>query len=351
MTKLSAADQIRKKQRIKELLADIVTNLKDYFDELQMKKFGGISRYVVLNRVDSIEMIGSKGLKLVKAEFNTDLGSLNLAIAIKNFQTYEEALNNKILTERLVERLRHTGILTPRVIFEYEKTLVYEGIQGKSFHDSSLDEMLKLTLAGDAIARFHTPELRPVDPERYVYLTKKVLKELKISTDSKNRLVEKGGALLERILRYSSGTAAFGDFHPGNLLFSEEREQYVQPWLIDPEYAEAARAADRFEDIGTFFVKAAIDHFLKDNNLQRFRENQIIPFIQGYDHFLNHYGLSMYEIYKANQEEALCFHLGLSTLLEALFIQRRVDLNNEIALKRYTGCIKTSLHIWDSGLN
>lgn len=349
MTELSAADQIRKKQRINELLGTIVENLKDYFHELEEKKFGTHSRYVVLNKIDSIHMIGSKGLQLVKAEFNSELGSLDLAIAIKTFATIEEAMHNKVLTNNLAERLQNTGILTPRVIFEHDKLLVYEGIQGESFHDSPLEIKLKLTLAGDALARYHSTELLPVDPERYVYLTKMVLKELKLPRDRKNRLVEMGGSLLNKVLRYNSGTAAFGDYHVGNILFSQEGEQ-IQPWLIDPEYAESTRAADRMEDIGTFFVKSAVECFIEDNNLKKLRDEQLLTFIQGYDHYLNHYGLSMYEIYQGGHEEALVFHLGLSTLMEALFIQKRADLKNEEILKRYAGCVATTLHVWKNGL-
>jgi hypothetical protein len=273
-----------------------------------------------------------------------------LAIAIKTFNTIEEALYNKVLTNRLAERLQNTGILTPRVIFEHDKLLVYEGIQGESFHDSPLDIKLKLTLAGDALARYHSTELRPVDPERYVYLTKMVLKELKLPPDRKNRLVEMGGALLNKVLHSNSGTAAFGDYHAGNILFSQDGNQSIQPWLIDPEYAESTRAADRMEDIGTFFVKRAVDCFLEENNLQKLRDEQLITFIQGYDHFLSHYGLSMYEIYQGGHEEALVFHLGLSTLLEALFIQKRADLKDEMVLKRYAGCVATTLHVWKNGL-
>ena len=47
----SAADRVRRKQRIKQILAEIVENLKDYFDELQIKEFGEKSRFVVLNGI------------------------------------------------------------------------------------------------------------------------------------------------------------------------------------------------------------------------------------------------------------------------------------------------------------
>lgn len=353
MTELSAADQIRKKQRIKQVLADIVENLKDYFDEIQIKKFGQKSRFIVLNDITSIKKIGSKGLQLVKANFNSEQGSLTLAIAIKRFTTPDEALANKLLTNRLAVKLKDTGIFTPRVIFEHGTTLIYEGILGESFFDSELERNYKLILSGDALGRYHTPETRTVDPQRYIGLTKMVLKDLQLQSDQRNTFVRRASDLLNGVLKYSSGTASFGDFHQGNIIFSVENdgsEDKVYTWLIDPEYAELEqKTADRMEDIGTFFLHTAIDSFEQNGNLTSFR-GELLPFFQGYDNFLSYYGLSLFDIYEGEHEEALSYHLGLNVLLEALFLQRKGSLEAQPIYDRWLLCLNLANYLWTVGI-
>jgi hypothetical protein len=347
------AEEIRKKQRIKHLLAEIVENLRFYFNELQLKKFGQKSRFVVLNNISNIHMIGSKGLNLVTASFNSELGSLTLRIAIKRFNSIDEAMKNKVLTNRLAKKLRTTGVLTPRVIFEHGTTLIYEGIQGDSFHDSNIDYEYKLQLAGSVLSQYHSGDQRPVDPQRYVFLIKTVLEELQLPQERLHKFVSRAGVLANQVLIYNSGTASFGDFHPGNILFSVEEaepgKKRVQTWLIDPEYAEEAKTADRMEDIGTFFLHSAIDTFTKDDNLKSLRKD-LQPFFEGYDRFLSQHGSSLYKMYKGNHEGALSFHLGLNVLLEALFIQKKGNLNNDTIFNRWSNCIALSNYLWKYGL-
>ncbi|MFX0171820.1 MAG: hypothetical protein ACFE9L_07870 [Candidatus Hodarchaeota archaeon] len=350
---MDPAEEIRKKQRLKHLLAEIVENLRFYFNELQLKKFGQKSRFVILNDISNIHMVGSKGLNLVTASFNSELGNLILRIAIKRFSSVDEALQNKLLTNQLAEKLRGTGVYTPRVIFEHGQTLIYEGIQGESFYDSKIDEEFKLRLAGNALSRYHSADLRPVDPQRYVFLIGNVLKELQLPQERLKKFIDRARALSGQILIYNSGTASFGDFHPGNILFSVEEaetgEKRVQTWLIDPEYAEEVKTADRMEDIGTFFLHSAIDTFTKKDNLKSLRK-ELQPFFEGYDRYLSQYGSSIYEIYKGNHEGALSFHLGLNVLLEALFIQKKGNLNNDTIFNRWSNCIALSNYLWKYGL-
>ncbi|MHA2245681.1 MAG: hypothetical protein ACXADY_12015 [Candidatus Hodarchaeales archaeon] len=346
-----AADMIRRKQRIKHLLAEIVESLKDYFDELQLKKFGQKSRFVVLNDINSIHKIGSKGLQLVTAVFNSELGSLTLTIAIKSFVSTEETLQNKILTNKLADKLKDTGVLTPRVIFDHGTMLIYEGIQGETFFDSTINEDIKLRLSGEALSKFHSSELRPVDKTRYLFILKTVFKDLIIPAERKKDFIDLASKNLALVLRYSSGTASFGDFHPGNILFSTEIEngnKVIQTWLIDPEYTEEEKSSDRMEDIGTFFLHSAIDHFDKEGNLQTFRM-EIQPFIEGYERYLSAYSLSLTEIYK-EYELALSFHLGLNVLLESLFMQKRANMDDETAFDRMATCVALANHCWNIGL-
>lgn len=351
----SAADEIRRKQRIKQVLAEIVENLKDYFDELQIKEFGKKSRFVVLNRISSIHMVGSKGLQLVTADFNSEQGSLILKIAIKKFPSSEEALQNKILTNHLASKLKDTGVLTPRVIFEHGPILIYEGIKGESFYDSDLNSEVKLLLTGEALSKFHSEILRPIEKERYVFLLKKTIHDLIIPEERKKDFINLASSLFAKVLSsngHSGGTTGFGDFHPGNVLFSIEKDgngnKKIQTWLIDPEYVEEEQSADRMEDVGTFFLHSAIDNFNRDGNLQAFRK-EVQPFIEGYERYLSSLELSINDIYE-NYESALSFHLGLNVLLEGLFLQKRANMDNEVAFDRMATCIALANYCWKEGL-
>ncbi|MFX1283073.1 MAG: hypothetical protein ACFFB5_05425 [Promethearchaeota archaeon] len=355
MDNLSPADKVRRKQQIKHLLAEIVENLKDYFDELQLKEFGQKSRFVVLNDIQAVHKIGSKGLQLVTADFNSELGSLTLTIAIKSFDSPDEALRNKILTNRLSKKLKDTGVLTPRVIFEYGSILIYEGIQGKSFYDSEINPELKLLLTGEALSKYHSTVLKPMQKERYVFILKKTFQDIVMPKERKEAFIDLASKSLSKILRYSSGTAGtagFGDFHQGNVLFSFEKDgsdkKRIQVWLIDPEYVEEEQSADRMEDIGTFFLHSAIDNYDNDGNLYTFWR-EIQPFIEGYERNLSAVGLSLNEIYR-NYEAALAFHLGLNVLLEGLFLQKRANMDDETAFDRMATCVALANYCWKIGL-
>jgi hypothetical protein len=347
---LSAAEKIRKKQRLKVILAEIVENLKDYFDELQVRKFGRKSRFIVLTDIAQVHKIGSKGLNLVIADFNSELGTMRLSIAIKRFSSTNEALKNKLLTERLSQRLDGTGVSTPRVVFENGPMLIYEGIQGDTFYDSTLlDQNSKLKLAGEALAKYHTVVLRKVDPERYFFLLQQTLKTLALPLEEKSNLISIAEKHLSIISSYSSGTAIFGDFHQGNILFSSENGK-IKTWLIDPEYVEEERTADRMEDTATFFLRTAIDHFETRNSLTGFRK-KILPFFEGYAAYLNQSNLSLNKIYQAQVEAAFAFHLGLCSLLESLFVKQLGDMNNKSIIDRFNSCLSLAKHCWTTGLD
>lgn len=346
---LSAAEKIRKKQRLKLILAEIVENLKDYFDELQLRKFGQTSRFIVLTDIAQVHKIGSKGLNLVIADFNSELGTMRLSIAIKRFSSADEAIKNRLLTERLSQRLDGTGVSTPRVIFENGPMLVYEGIPGETFYDSTLlEQEAKLKLAGEALAKYHTIVLKQVDPERYFFLLQKTLNSLELPFKEKNSLISMAEKHLSIISNYISGTAIFGDYHQGNILFSKENGN-IRTWLVDPEYLEKEHTADRMEDIATFFLKPAIEYFEKRNNLSGFRK-EILPFFEGYANYLNQFNLSFNQIYQAQVEAAFAFHLGLCSLLESLFVKQLGDLSIKSIRNRFNSCLSLTKHCWITGL-
>ncbi len=347
---LDAAENIRRKQRLKQALAEIVENLKGYFNELQVKKFGKTSRFIVLTDIAQIHKIGSKGLNLVIADFNSELGTMRLSIAIKQFDDQEEAFRNKILTDRLANRLNDTGILTPRVIFENGSTLIYEGISGDTFFDSTLlEQEAKLKLAGEALAKYHTVKLRRLDAERYFFLLQKTLDAIELPLEDKTYLISIAEKHLATLSQYSSGTAIFGDFHQGNILFSGSNGE-ILTWLIDPEYVEEEQTADRMEDIATFFLRPSIEHYETRRSLKGFRK-KILSFFEGYASYLNQADLSFGKIYLGQVEATFAFHLGLCSLLESLFVKKLGDMNNQSIINRFNSCIALTKHCWEKGLD
>jgi hypothetical protein len=102
------------------------------------------------------------------------------------------------------------------------------------------------------------------------------------------------------------------------------------------------------EDVGTFFLHSAIDSFNIHANLQTFRK-EVQAFIEGYERYLSSVQLSLNDIYE-DYESVLSFHLGLNALLEGLFLQKRANMNDEIAFDRMATCIALANYCWREGL-
>jgi hypothetical protein len=358
----NTVEKIRIKQRYIQLLSDLLEEFKDYVIEATRKEFGEPSRFVNLTKIKSIEKIGSKGLQLVTAQFHTELGDINLSIAIKEFSSREEARKNIKLTKLITKRLKtispkekkHTRVLTPRVLKQQGSTLIYEGIKGASFKESNLDNINKFQLAGAALAKYHATEVKSADPNRYLFLLKGVLEQLPVPTTRKSKFLKRAADLLETsVSLIDSGTAGFGDFHRENVMFSEfkdvDGEIIIQTWLIDPEYAEEERNADRMEDIATFFLQLGLNYYIKDKNLEKLK-NDLKHFFKGYDYYLDMFNLSLNKIYRSKQESSFEFHLGLSGLLEALYSIKRDNLDDQATLDRISLCLKFTNHCWTKGL-
>jgi hypothetical protein len=344
------------------MLSDLLENFKDYINEIARQKFGNVPRFVVLNNISTVEKIGRKGLQLVKAQFHSELGNIDLAIAIKEFDSPEEALKNTELTNLISNRLKpnspeekkYLNVSTPRVLLQHDTTLIYEGIQGASFTESELDYFHKLQLAGIALSKFHSSETKSASPKRYIHILKSVLGDLPIPTERRNKYFDKAATMLESSVELiNSGTAGFGDFHQENIMFSEEISgKSVKAWLIDPEFAEDEKArVDRMEDIGTFFLHTAINYYTKENSLKRLK-NDLQYFFKGYNSYLRIYKLSLDKIYTSKHEKSFLFHLGLNALLEALFTVSKGSkdqIDDQITLERISLCLMLANHSWTKG--
>jgi hypothetical protein len=357
----TAASKIWKKQHYQRLLSKLLDNLRNNIDEITQKRFGQPARFVSLTNIKTVKKIGVKGLQLVTASFHTELGNIALSIAIKEFDNTEEATRNTDLTKLCIQRLKSTSfaekgkinVSIPTVLFQRGKLLVYEGIQGQSFLESKLDYQSKLQLTGSALAKYHSAELKSANPKRYLLLLKKVLQQLPVPKERKVKYFNSAANMLENsVPLINSGTAGFGEFRQSNIIFSEEKDQkgekFILTWLIDPEYVEMEKNADRMEDIATFFLRQAVKYYSNKGNLEEIR-NDLQNFFEGYNSYLNIHGVSMNKIYGNSREESFAFHLGLNALLEALFIFKRDKIEQQ-ELDRISTCLGLTNYCWKNGL-
>lgn len=351
---ISAADSIRLKQHYRHLLAETVESLKFYFQLIAKNTFGEECRFIVLTDISSINKIGRTGLQLVTATFNTELGELTLTLAIKEFSTPNEAYRNMELTNLLKKRLskssrkelKNLNISTPEVIYHFNSTLIYEGIKGKTFSEVIEDEdkSWPYQLTGQALAKYHSKELKSAKPRRYLFLLKSVVDKLPIPAEYKKLLINLAADQIAKLPFYNVGTASFGDFHGENIMFSVE-EKLVKTWLIDPEFVEKEKKADRMEDIATFFLHKAIDIYKngKDFNIMK---KEFLWVIDGYNEYLNRFELSVDQIYESKEIYSFKFHLGLNALLEALF-----TINNDPEnFERIKDCLGLTNHLWSKAI-
>lgn len=342
----------------KHLLVDFIEQFRWYLDEVTVKLYGTESRYLTLTSVDFINKVGRNGLELVTAKYQSDVGILEIILAIKEFSSSEEAENNYIMTELLQKRLKRKNIekekqlkvATPRIIFQKGNTLVYEGIKSNSFNETTLPWDVKNYLAGQALAKYHGIIFKSISPLRYSHLLNSTLKQLPIDNDFKKQYIQLASNLLEQLPVYYTGTASFGDFHEENILFSiNENTNKIIVWLIDPEYVEQLskkNRADRMEDIATFFLNRAIETFSRDGNLNEMQRDKN-AFFDGYNNYLEIYGKSLEILYENKQEKSFLFHLGLNALLEALFILRMGKNIPKEELDRSFIALKLAIFTWN----
>lgn len=342
----------------KHLLADFLEQFRWYLDEIAVKLYGKESKYLTLSCIDFVEKIGRNGLELVTAKYQSDVGTLELILAIKEFSTPREARDNYLMTLLLQKRLklneiekeRNIKVLTPRILFQKGNSLVYEGIKGNSYRETTLPWDVKNNLAGQALAKYHGNIFKSISPIRYSHLLNSTLKQLPIENDFKKQYIQLASDLLEKLPVYYTGTAPFGDFHEENILFSiNETTKRIIAWLIDPEYVEHVskkNRADRMEDISTFFLNKAIEIFSRDGNLKEMERDKV-EFFNGYNNYLGIYEKSLDILYENKAEKSFLFHLGLNSLLEALYILRNSDNVPKSEVDRSFICLKLAIYSWN----
>ena len=301
---------------MQEIMSEFIETHKLGY-KIARKKLGLTPKFLVLENILSITKLGKTGILLLKVKFNTDEGPFDGSLAIKEFSSPQEAQKLVQINEWLMKRIQNNPrVHIPQIFSAGGNFIVYEGIEGESFQESKLQNIIKLRLAGNALATYHTPYANPVNTDRYNVLLLKMVQGLPISEDRKHKLQSFGISLLYYYYKNYSGVNSYGDFHPGNIMLSDDGET---AYLIDPEFVEPNIGADRFEDIANFFVFDAYLEFLNKESLNETFE-KIKIFLDSYNQFLKHYDNSLEQIYANTHWLAMLFHLGLVSLLKGAVV-------------------------------
>ena len=317
--------RIRIKNRMQEIMSEFIETHKLGY-KIARQKLGLTPKFLVLENILSLSKLGKTGILLLKVKFNTDEGPFDGSLAIKEFSDPQEAHKLVQINDWLMKRIQNNPrVHIPQIFSAGGNFIVYEGIDGESFQESPLQSIIKLKLAGNALATFHTPYSNPVNINRYSGLLHKMVRGLPIAPDRQHKLLSFGQSLLYYYQKNYSGVNSYGDFHPGNIMLSDDGET---AYLIDPEFVEAEIGADRFEDISNFFIFDAYIEFLNKESLSTTFE-QINLFIESYNQFLRHYDSSLEQIYANTHWLALLFHLGLVALLKgAVVVQSMKNMDS-----------------------
>ena len=348
----NSAEEIRKKQKLKSILSIIGESLKEYFiakiNEIMSKK----PNYITITSISAEERGTSKSkVYYVSYHLNTDLGEFEIPLAVK-FASSQERFEKEIANYQIFQNLplRYPLVNIPDMIYKSPSTrcIIYEGIKGTSFRESTLDKNYKHQLAGQVLAAFHGTKKERINIEPY----KKILLYL-ISVMNDETIEQR---LLDNFLPYLvslesalGGTIIHGDYHQGNLLFKDssdtlpktgKNKSNVSVYLIDTEFATPSR--DRFEDIGTFYAKPMLKEYLKFESVNNTLSN-IKMFVEGYNLALRELGATfkLGDLYPKGI--TLPFHLAFYFLYEiteqitekGLYldytdIQKRVELIDKI---------------------
>ena len=317
--------RIRLRNRMQEIMSEFIETHKLGY-KIARQKLGLTPKFLVLENILSLSKLGKTGILLLKVKFNTDEGPFEGSLAIKEFSSPEEAQKLVQINDWLMRRIQNNPrVHIPQIFSAGGNFIVYEGIDGESFQESTLQPLIKLRLAGNALATFHTPYSSPVNFNRYYGLLLKMIQGLPISEDRKHKLQSFGLSFLYYYQKNYSGVNSYGDFHPGNIMLSDDGET---AYLIDPEFVEGDIGADRFEDVSNFFVFDAYMEFLNKESLNTTFE-QINLFLDSYNQFLRHYDTSLEQIYANTHWLAMLFHLGLVSLLKgAVVVQSMKNMDS-----------------------
>ncbi len=326
--------------QIQKTLQKIVHSFDDYFIDYCTDYFGKRPKTIDFTNFRVEQKLGVTGIRLVKVKITTNLGTVEGSLAVKIYENVKDAQNMVQKIDILLNRVFNFavyGIATPQVIFHRDSVVIMEGLSyALNFTTQLLPHLTKYFLAGRALAGVHGFKTGHAQSERYYAFVTKTLEYLPISDTQKNELRDLFASHLKNLesLFETSGTMAFGDFHPGNILFNISTTHPKYPllriYLIDPEFLEEQVSADRLEDISNFFVTEMISSPLgiSEETLLNIKP-QLTQFLRGYESILLSKGLNIRSLYQ--QKNPLNFHLALSIVLATLNYTFMQDLHESEA--------------------
>ncbi|MFW9928000.1 MAG: hypothetical protein ACFFD1_01255 [Candidatus Thorarchaeota archaeon] len=295
--------------------------------KLAEKVLGIIPNFFVLNDIKKSFIDGRNGVLLMLLEYNSELGSFQNMIAYKEFSSDNDAQYNILLHNWVKKRIDvNPKVRLPEIYATGKNYIIYEGVKGNTFNKNGANPIKQARVAGEILATYHSAEVYPANITRYSKLLNESVKNLPISLERKDRLLSLGYTLLLNYDHSKSGVYAYGDFHPENVIISPD-ESYG--YLIDPEFIEMERNADRYEDIANFFVFSAINEFKDKKSIET--TTQIIQsFLQSYNSYLTAFGQSLEVIYGHKEQIVeLFFHLGLIALIKGFFTSKVIITENK----------------------
>jgi len=340
----SPAAEIRKKQKLKRLLAVIGESLKDYFIEKIAEKNGERPKTVSIKDVVTKEKGTSKSkVHYITYYLSSDVGEATVHMVVK-FSSSEERYKREIENyERFKDiHLRYKGVYTPKIIYTSPSTraIIYEGIKGASFRECKLDQNYKHHLAGQVLAAIHGINKEKIDITPYKKFLLYLLSMIKDEKWEKELLELFLPHFLSLESAYSS-TIIHGDFHQGNLIFEANvpdtnsinaimKAPRVRVYVIDTEFSLPGR--DRCEDIGTFYAKPILKEFHDYGTISETKKD-IKVFIEGYNSALKELNadFTLKDLYPKG--ETLRFHMAiyiLYTITEIINKENLTLLNEKI---------------------
>jgi len=331
-------DSVRKKQKLKIILTTIGDSLEKVFKTQIFENTGEMPTAISIKDVNSVEKGTSKSkVHFVTYYLNTNIGEHSINLVVK-FSADDVRFNKEIKNYEIISMVpkRFPGIYIPQILYKSEqnRSIIYEGVTGKSFRETKVEKDYKHKLAGQTLAAIHGTETGKFVTEPYKKL---ILYLLSILGDSSIQeeildLMLPSFVSLEKSL---GATMIHGDFHQGNLLFSsdvttitqdaiEEFPPKVKVYIIDPEFIMTGR--DRSEDIGTFFAKPCMKEFQKYGNIDDTKKD-IFAFLNGYNFALRKLGANfdLEDLYP--QDLTINFHIASYILY---------DISDKIERKKST---------------
>ncbi len=320
-----------------QLKLELIRVLSKFFlrhiEELVRNQTGAFFPVEKIGNVTLGKRLGRrKELQLMTVEVVDTLQNrkYNVDLAFKFFSDPETAVKESNGAVWLGEVLKNNvKVQTPQLLyFSHENSLlIYEGLrEPREFFDSELDQPQKFFLAGMALPYIHGIFKHKVFVDRYLHLISEVVKGLNIAPGDKNELFSLFKGEFRRIGLSDAGANCFGDYHPGNIMFKEEKAltsytgdlkiDRTEIYLIDPAFLDKTGNVDRAEDIGTFFSKFAYNDFYLSQSFDKtVPDFELI--CKGYDYTISKNGIALEEFYPDGT--TFNFHIALGILIDSMF--------------------------------